>query len=78
MLAVNDCNRIFLINSTKTRLARAVHRALFSVVLAAPLATVMVRMKLPSGFAPTMAEVGAPGKPSPFGVTNPDNIYYVK
>jgi len=42
MLAVNDCNRIFLINSTKTRLARAVHRALFSVVLAAPLATVMV------------------------------------
>ncbi|WP_105948318.1 TonB-dependent siderophore receptor [Pseudomonas sp. LLC-1] len=41
MLAVNDCNRILLINSTKTRLARAVNHALFSVALATPLATVM-------------------------------------
>ena len=42
MLAVNDCNRILLINSTKTRLARAVNCAMFSVVLATPLATLMV------------------------------------
>ncbi|MGE8062866.1 TonB-dependent siderophore receptor [Pseudomonas sp. NPDC089547] len=42
MLAVNDCKRTLPINSTKTRLARAVNRAVFSVALASPLAAVMV------------------------------------
>ncbi|MFV3289041.1 TonB-dependent siderophore receptor [Pseudomonas sp. NY11955] len=42
MLAVNDYNRTLPINSTRANLARAVHRALFSVALATPLATVMV------------------------------------
>ena len=42
MLAVNDCNRTLPINSTQASLARAVHRALFSVALATPLATAMI------------------------------------
>lgn len=42
MLAVNECNRTLPINPTKASLARAVHRALFSVALATPLATAMI------------------------------------
>ena len=42
MLAVNDCNRTLPINPTQASLARAVHRALFSVALATPLATAMI------------------------------------
>ncbi|ENB9666637.1 MULTISPECIES: TonB-dependent siderophore receptor [Pseudomonas] len=42
MLAVNDCNRTLPINSTQASLARAVHRALFSVALATPLAAAMI------------------------------------
>lgn len=42
MLPTDTRTPVILINSAKTALARSVHRALFSITLATPLAAVMI------------------------------------